>query len=410
MGYLPQTSSHFFPGGNVQPTQQNWYPNQGYQPSDQAAPVQDVQQPPNPALPPRQENLVPPVHQQQSVQQDVNPAPESRTGLPEGDVHPPRGAQPAAEQQDPNAGTRNELDLEIPPPTPARGDASSSESGGVSDDDRSPSVRSRRSSSRASVDRRYTASRGARDRVASIRGGRNEGVSTRQGRSDFPANEERQPPPNQDANFEQNRPGFYFPDGRGGPGAFNFRNLRGRGPRGVRNPDPRGGSLHRNFPEDRRDLHDRNSFERPPAPDIRPDGRGNIVDAVYQRRVPARPSDGLPYPLQAQQPFHQQQQWNNPPHSYPQPPQQQQLPSAQPDVRNPSSGRAPVVDNQVRPPERTSTTNPGHTQAHFNPPDQTFGPPPMVIQSRGANPSQQRPDFQAGCLVNDCDPHPPQAQ
>ena len=34
----------------------------------------------------------------------------------------------------------------------------------------------------------------------------------------------------------------------------------------------------------------------------------------------------------------------------------------------------------------------------------------MVIQSRGANPSQQRPDFQAGCLVNDCDPRPPQAQ
>ena len=62
VGYPPQASNHFFPGGNVQPTQQNWYPNQGYQPSDQAAPVQDVQQPPNPVLPPRRENVVPPVH------------------------------------------------------------------------------------------------------------------------------------------------------------------------------------------------------------------------------------------------------------------------------------------------------------------------------------------------------------
>ena len=126
MGYLPQTSNHFFPGGNVQSVQQNWYPNQGYQPSDQATPVQDVQQLPNPALPPRQENVVPPVHQQQRVQQDVNPVPESRSGIPEGEVHPPRGGPPAAEQQAPTADERNDPDLEIPPPTPgARGDVSS---------------------------------------------------------------------------------------------------------------------------------------------------------------------------------------------------------------------------------------------------------------------------------------------
>ena len=34
----------------------------------------------------------------------------------------------------------------------------------------------------------------------------------------------------------------------------------------------------------------------------------------------------------------------------------------------------------------------------------------MVSQSKGANPSQQRPEFQAGRLVNDCDPRIPQAQ